>query len=118
MISAALVHYQDKLSTADLPIELESEKIKKQKASGKEPQLREEQIRALRQNLNNPGKVIIIADEENLPYPTTDLMIIADSSNNRYIIVDMLTMKCLDVIGNGRIGYKDGSYEEAEFYHT
>lgn len=45
-------------------------------------------------------------------------MIIADSSNNRFLIIDMLTMKCLDVIGNGKIGYKDGSYAESEFYHT
>jgi hypothetical protein len=45
-------------------------------------------------------------------------MVIADSSNNRYIIIDMKTMKCLDVIGNGRIGFKDGSFEESEFHHT
>lgn len=45
-------------------------------------------------------------------------MVIADSSNNRFIIVDANTMKCLDVIGNGKIGFKDGGYAEAEFYHT
>jgi hypothetical protein len=45
-------------------------------------------------------------------------MVIADSANNRYVIVNVLTLKCLDVIGNGKIGCKDGKFEEAEFYHT
>lgn len=45
-------------------------------------------------------------------------MIIADSSHNRFIIVDLLTMKFLEAIGNGRQGDKDGSFSEAEFYHT
>lgn len=65
----------------------------------------------MKQNLNNPGKVIAIVDTEGLPYPnTTDIMVIADSSNNRYIVVDMNTNKCVDVIGNGKIGFKDGSF--------
>jgi methylaspartate ammonia-lyase len=68
--------------------------------------------------LNNPGKVIVINDTEGLPYDTTDIMIIADSANNRYVIVDILTMKYLDIIGNGKIGFKDRSFEESEFYHT
>jgi hypothetical protein len=45
-------------------------------------------------------------------------MVIADSSNNRYVIVDLQKMECLEVIGNGKIGYKEGSFEEAEFHHT
>jgi hypothetical protein len=48
----------------------------------------------------------------------TDIMAIADSSNNRFIIVDMKKMECLDVVGTGRIGFKDGSFAEAEFHHT
>lgn len=45
-------------------------------------------------------------------------MVVADSSNNRYIVIDAATMKCLEVIGSGKLGFKDGSFEEAEFYHT
>lgn len=45
-------------------------------------------------------------------------MVIADSSNNRYVIIDMNTNQCVDVIGNGRIGFKDGSFAEAEFHHV
>jgi len=59
-----------------------------------------------------------VADCDTLPYETTDIMVIADSSNNRFVIVDLLTMKCLDVIGNGKLGDKDGSFNEAEFFHT
>ena len=72
--------------------------------------IRDEEIRALKQNLNNPGKVIILTDLAGLPYEAKDIMVIADSSNNRFLIVDMETLKCLDVIGNGKVGYKDGSY--------
>ena len=45
-------------------------------------------------------------------------MVVADSSNNRFIVIDLHTHKCLDVIGNGKIGYKDGSFKEAEFHYT
>ena len=63
--------------------------------------------------------MIAIVDTEGLPYPNTqDIMVIADSSNNRYVIVDMSTNQCVDVIGNGRIGFKDGSFSEAEFHHV
>jgi hypothetical protein len=61
----------------------------------------------------------VVADQEDLPYPNvTDIMVIADSANNRYVIVDLNTMTCLETIGTGKIGYKDGSFEEAEFHHT
>jgi len=45
-------------------------------------------------------------------------MVVADSSNNRFIVVDLTSMKCVDVIGTGRIGFRDGSFGEAEFHHT
>lgn len=45
-------------------------------------------------------------------------MVIADSANNRYIIVDLKSLECLDIIGTGRIGYKDGKFDESEFHHT
>ena len=43
---------------------------------------------------------------------------IADSGNNRFIIVDSKTLKFLEVIGTGKQGFKDGTFSEAEFYHT
>ncbi|CDW76170.1 nhl repeat-containing protein 2-like [Stylonychia lemnae] len=121
MIHAALEHFEGKLDKSDLPVVLEKDKYLAQtdSQSAKPEALREEQIRALRQNLNNPGKVIAIVDTEGLPYPdTTDIIAIADSSNNRFVIVDMNTNKCVDVIGNGKIGFKDGNFQEAEFHHT
>lgn len=77
-------------------------------------------MRAIHQNLNNPGKVIVISDRDDLPYgpEVTDIMVVADSANNRYVIVDLNKMECLEVIGNGKIGYKDGDFSEAMFHHT
>jgi hypothetical protein len=60
---------------------LEKEKPKNTK------DLSEEAVVALRQNLSQPGKLILIKDE-GLPYTTNSLLIIADSANNRILIVD------------------------------
>lgn len=69
---AALEHYEPILDkTTDLPIALEKNKVEEEKDSRKAEGLREEQILALRQNLNNPGKVIAIVDAEGLPYADT-----------------------------------------------
>jgi thiol-disulfide isomerase/thioredoxin len=53
-----------------------------------------------------PGKVL--ADEIN------NRLFIADSNHNRIVITD-LEGKLIDVIGNGRVGLTDGSYEKASF---
>lgn len=68
-----------------------------------------------------PGKVIIVkgSEDNKLPYEgVNEVLIIADSSNNRFVVVDTETHKCLQVIGTGKMGYKEGSFEEAQFYHT
>lgn len=115
---AALEHYKDVLDPRPLPLELEKDK-QLLIPGGTIDSIKEEEIIGQRQNLNNPGKVILITDAIGLPYEgVEDLMVISDSSHNRFILVDMKTMKCLETIGNGRVGFKDGSFEEAEFYHT
>lgn len=55
-----------------------------------------------------PGKVL--ADEK------SGRLFIADSGHNR-IIVSTLEGEVLDVIGSGRIGFDDGSFDEATFHH-
>ncbi len=58
--------------------------------------------------LSFPGKAL--ADEE------SDRLFISDSNHNRVIIASLDGM-VLDVIGDGAIGTKDGSFGEAEFNH-
>ena len=58
-------------------------------------------------------------DQAALPYDgVSELLIIADSSNNRFVIVDAATNTFIEQIGTGKIGYKEGSFAESEFYHT
>lgn len=58
--------------------------------------------------LKFPGK--LLADTNG------DRLFISDSNHNR-IVVSTLDGKLIDVIGNGQIGAKDGSYTEASFDH-
>ncbi len=58
--------------------------------------------------LRFPGKVL--ADEQN------DRLFIADSNHNR-IVVTSLAGQLRQVIGSGRIGHADGTFDSAEFHH-
>ena len=58
--------------------------------------------------LRFPGKVL--ADEKG------NRLFISDSNHNRIVVTD-LDGKVLDIIGNGTIGKKNGSYTEASFDH-
>lgn len=40
----------------------------------------------------------------------------ADSGNNRIVIINEETRECIDVIGNSEIGLVDGSFDEASFH--
>ena len=40
------------------------------------------------------------------------MLVIADSANNRIVIIDEQSMKCAAVVGNGKVGLVDGSFEE------
>ena len=63
--------------------------------------------------------VIHFEESKILPYEgVSSLLVIADSANNRYIICDNEKHQFLEQIGTGKIGYKNGSFKEAEFYHT
>jgi hypothetical protein len=64
-IYAALEHYgPDAFNETPVIMELESEKVAKEKLKegSSAVVILDEQIRALRQNLNCPGKVIVLAD--------------------------------------------------------
>lgn len=57
--------------------------------------------------------------EAPLPYEgVQSLLVIADSSNNRFLILDADRNQFIEQIGNGKIGYVEGAFNEAEFYHT
>ncbi|UCE08684.1 MAG: redoxin domain-containing protein [bacterium] len=58
--------------------------------------------------LSYPGK--IIADT------THNRLIISDSNHNRLLVVDE-NGEVLDIIGNRQIGFRDGKFESATFYH-
>lgn len=66
------------------------------------------------QNLKYPGKIICIEKQEKLPQ---NLIVIADSANNRIVIVREDTMECVHVVGNGKIGLVDGNFQEVQFHH-
>ena len=68
------------------------------------------------QNLKFPGKVMCVEKQEGIPEP---LLVISDTGNNRVVLVNAITMKCIDVIGNsmGQIGLIDGTFEEVCFHH-
>jgi len=60
-------------------------------------------------NLFFPGKLILNDDGTEL--------FIADSGHNRILRVDTKTNRILDVIGNGKAGFKDGNFGVATFYN-
>lgn len=66
-----------------------------------------EKDKRLKPTLAFPGK--LAADEK------TGRLFIADSNNNR-IVVTTLQGEVKEVIGDGGIGLKDGSFEKAQFY--
>ena len=59
--------------------------------------LPQEELNALNQNLKFPGKILCIEKQNGIKEP---LLVISDTGNNRLLVVNAITMKCLDVIGN------------------
>lgn len=87
------------LNSTPLPLKLEKNKPKDKK------DLSEEAVNAMRQNLSQPGKVIVHDGK----------LIIADSANNRILILDQKTHQFIEQIGSGRQGHKDGEFLKSEF---
>jgi hypothetical protein len=46
-----------------------------------------------------------------------DLLVVADTGNNRILIISLTTFKCVETIGTGQIGLIDGQYSESRFHH-
>ncbi len=90
-IAAALSHYPEKDFRHD-PVPLALERHKSEKAHTSP--------------LRFPGKLAI--DD------ATDRLFISDSNHNRIVITN-LEGKFIDAIGNGRIGFTDGNYQQATF---
>ena len=69
-------------------------------AAANDVEVREEAILALRQNMSHPGKVITIRaaeGQQELPYAGVEqLLVVADSSNNRYLIFDAATNQFIE----------------------
>jgi thiol-disulfide isomerase/thioredoxin len=72
-------------------------------------QLKLEREKTPRGILEFPGKVL--ADER------SGQLFIADSGNNRIVVVSLKDGTLKEVIGSGEEGYKDGGFEEAQFRH-
>lgn len=66
------------------------------------------------QNLRYPGKVLAVERQESMP---NNMLVISDSANNRIVVVNEETLECDYIIGNGKVGLVDGSYDEAQFHH-
>ncbi|MCS7310199.1 MAG: thioredoxin-like domain-containing protein [Armatimonadetes bacterium] len=71
--------------------------------------LKLERDKAPRGILEFPGKVL--ADER------SGQLFIADSGNNRIVVVSLKDGTLREVVGSGEEGYRDGSFEEAQFRH-
>lgn len=71
----------------------------------------------MRQNLSHPGKVLHIRSSPEgkiFPYGgVNELLFIADSGNNRIVILNASTNTFVDQIGSSISGFKDGSFEDA-----
>ena len=67
--------------------------------------------------MSHPGKVITARAEDGqpaLPYEgVSELLIVADSANNRFLIIDADTNRFIEQIGTGTVGYVEGSFSEA-----
>ena len=106
----AYKHYENKLNHEDtIPIIDENERIYSTPFES-----RIEEKLATKQNLKFPGKLICIEKQDGIDNP---LLVISDTGNNRIVIVNADTLKCIDVIGTGNIGLVDGSFTEACFHH-
>ena len=58
------------------------------------------------------GRIIYLP----LPYEeVSEILLIADSSNNRLLVLNAANNAFLEQIGTGRNSYKEGSFSEAEF---
>jgi len=64
---------------------------------------------ARRQNLSHPGKVFYVrASPSDRPFPyagVTEMLVIADSGNNRLVIVNASINMCVDLVGSGLPGF-------------
>ena len=52
--------------------------------------------------------------QDGIDYP---MLVISDTGNNRLVLVNAETLKCVDIIGSGNIGLVDGCFQEACFHH-
>ena len=72
--------------------------------------------------MSHPGKIITLSAKDGqlaIPYEgVSELLVVADSSNNRYLIFDAEKNQFIEQIGNGKIGYAEGDFSKAEFHHT
>jgi hypothetical protein len=118
-LEAAYDYYAASLSTTPLPIQLEVQKaldsLEKLKAGGSF--FSKEKEYAIKSNLRFPHKLQFVGKEE-CPIYDCDLLIIADMGNHRILVVNEETYHCLEVIGNGKSGYCDGSFQDAQFNQT
>ena len=118
-LEAAYDYYYPDLNQDPLPIKLEVQKEKDEKktqaAEGNFFSIEKEM--AIKSNLRFPQKIQYVSKEECVLYGC-NLLIISDMGNHRVLVINEDTYQCLEVIGSGHSGYKDGAFEEAQFNQT
>lgn len=112
-LSVAYDFYYDRLSH-EPTIKWELEQVKAVETKKEIIGAGTEVLSAMNSNLKYPGKILCIEKADGLE---NNLLVISDTGNNRLVIVDEESYECLEVIGNGKQGLIDGSYEDAQFHH-
>lgn len=65
-------------------------------------------------NLRYPGKLLCVDRQKGLE---NALLLISDTGNNRLVLINEETKDCMAIIGSGKVGLVDGSFDEACFHH-
>ena len=88
-IEAACEFYAGILNHAPIPMQLEEEKDQQARLMFKKGslQLDGSAAKAMKSNLRFPSKIIAIENQPGLPY-NDDLLVIADSANNRLVFIN------------------------------
>lgn len=107
-LSVAYDFYYDKLNHAKtFDIELESAK----------PAYRQSKsLVSPTTFLRFPSKLMMIEKQKGIEM---NLLIVSDCGNNRLLVLNEEThpMQIVHIIGTGKVGLVDGSFEEAQFHH-
>lgn len=65
-----------------------------------------------------PGKVhVAVVAYESLPRYSEPVLFVSDQNHNRIVVTDIGGREVREIIGSGKPGFRDGSFDTAEFSH-